>query len=295
VSTAEPSLAPDGLARAVTSPGLARDWNLPLVLGAVGCLLFVVASLAAPWLAPYGPEAINTLHRLQPAQAAHLLGTDEYGRDTLSRLLFGGRVSLLVSAIAVTIGSVGGAAVGMVAGYAGGRFDGLLMRLMDLLFSFPVILLAVLIMALLGSSLQNAMIAIGVIFIPGFARFTRSLTRSVMVEPYIAYAQSTGVPPLRILVRDVLPNVLPGLAVQATVAVGYAVMLESTLSFLGLGAQPPTPSWGNMIDAGRGYMGRAPLMVVAPVLAIFFVVLSTNMLGDGLQLKRDRQCAQGRT
>jgi ABC-type dipeptide/oligopeptide/nickel transport system permease subunit len=268
--------------------------SVPLALGMAGVTIFAVTAIFAPWIAPYDPETIDSARRLLSFQPDHWLGTDEYGRDTLSRIIFGGRVSLLVSAIAVGIGTVGGALVGMTAGFLGGRLDALLMRAMDLLFSFPAILLAVVIMGALGSNLENAMIAIGIIFIPGFARFARALTRSVMLEQYIAYARSTGVPARRIIAVDVLPNVMPGIAVQAMVAIGYAVTLEATLSFLGLGAQPPTPSWGNMIDAGRGFMGRAPLMVIAPVLAIFFVVLSTNLLGDGLQARREQRQLQER-
>jgi ABC-type dipeptide/oligopeptide/nickel transport system permease subunit len=282
--------------RLETEPAVRRgaDWNLALVLGAIGTTIFVVASLGASILAPYDPLATDTLARLQGATSAHWLGTDEIGRDTLSRLLYGGRLSLMVAAIAVGIGLVGGATIGMVAGYRPGRLDAFLMRAMDLLFSFPAILLAVVIVGALGSSITNAMIAIGIIFIPGFARYARSLTRQVMLEPYVAYAQSTGVPFGRILWRDVLPNVAPGLLVQAMVAVGYAVTLEATLSFLGLGAQPPTPSWGNMIDAGRGFMTRAPLMVIAPAGAILFAVLSANLLGEGLQLRNDKRQSGGR-
>lgn len=280
---------------ATSSPGSVRlRLNFPLVLGALVVFIFVAGSLLAPWIAPYDPEAIDASRRLLSMQPDHLLGTDEYGRDTLSRLIFGGRVSLLVSSIAVGIGLGGGAVIGMTAGYLGGRIDALLMRVMDLVFSFPAILLAVVIMGALGSNLQNAMIAIGIIFIPGFARFARALTRSVMLEQFIAYARSTGIPAWRTLAFDVLPNVLPGLAVQAMVGIGYAVTLEATLSFLGLGTQPPTPSWGNMIDAGRGFMGRAPLMVIAPVVAIFLVVLATNLLGDGLQTRRYQRNAERR-
>jgi ABC-type dipeptide/oligopeptide/nickel transport system permease subunit len=282
--------------RLETEPAVRRgaDWNLALVLGAIGTAIFVVASLGASIIAPYDPLATDTLARLQGGTAAHWLGTDEIGRDTFSRLLYGGRLSLLVAAIAVGIGLVGGATIGMIAGYRPGRVDAFLMRAMDLLFSFPAILLAVVIVGALGSSITNAMIAIGIIFIPGFARYARSLTRQVMLEPYVAYAQSTGVPFGRILWRDVLPNVAPGLLVQAMVAVGYAVTLEATLSFLGLGAQPPTPSWGNMIDAGRGFMTRAPLMVIAPAGAILFAVLSANLLGEGLQLRNDKRQSGGR-
>jgi peptide/nickel transport system permease protein len=270
------------------------DWNLALVLGTIGTVVFVVASLGASVFAPYDPFATDTLSRLQSATAAHWLGTDDIGRDTFSRLLYGGRLSIMVAAIAVGIGLVGGTTIGMVAGYRPGRLDAVLMRAMDLVFSFPAILLAVVIVGALGSSVTNAMIAIGIIFIPGFARYARSLTRTVMLEPYVAYAQSTGVPFARILWRDVLPNVAPGLLVQAMVAIGYAVTLEATLSFLGLGAQPPTASWGNMIDAGRGFMSRAPLMVIAPAAAILIAVLSANLLGEGLQLRNDKRQSGGR-
>ena len=276
---------------AIGSPDRRRRlgaWNVPLAIGAAGMTIFALCAVFAPWIAPYDPEAIDTSSRLMSFSAAHWLGTDEYGRDTLSRIIYGGRVSMYVSAIAGGVGTIGGALVGMTAGFVGGRVDAVLMRCMDLLFSFPAVLLAVVVTGALGSSLENAMIAIGIIFIPGFARFARALTRAVMLEPYIAYARSTGIPPWRTILVDVLPNVAPGLAVQAMVAIGYAVTLEATLSFLGLGAQPPTASWGNMIDAGRGFMGRSPLLVIAPVVAIFFVVLSTNLLGDGLQARRDR-------
>jgi peptide/nickel transport system permease protein len=277
------------------SPPTSRGgWNLALILGGIGTAIFVFASVAAPLLAPFDPITTDTSHRLQGPSATHLLGTDEIGRDTLSRLLHGGRLSIFVAAIAVGIGLVGGGMVGMAAGYRPGRLDSVLMRAMDLLFAFPAILLAVVMMAVLGSSTTNAMIAIGIIFIPGFARYARSLTRSVMLEQYIAYAQSTGVPYHRILLRDVLPNVAPGLIAQATVAIGYAVTLEATLGFLGLGAQPPTPSWGNMIDAGRGFMSRAPLMVIAPAIAILVAVLSTNLLGEGLRQRGDAQQSGGR-
>jgi len=277
----------------LASSGFGIQWNVPLAIGVIGVAAFLATALFAPWISPYDPEAIDTSSRLQSFNASHWLGTDEYGRDTLSRIIYGGRVSLFVAAIAVGIGTVVGALVGMTAGFVGGRVDAVLMRSMDLVFSFPAILLAVVITGALGSSLENAMIAIGIIFIPGFARFARSLTRSVMLEQFIAYARSTGIPAWRTILVDVLPNVAPGLAVQAMVAIGYAVTLEATLSFLGLGAQPPTPSWGNMIDAGRGFMGRAPLMVIAPVVAIFIVVLSTNLLGDGLQALRDKRQTKG--
>jgi ABC-type dipeptide/oligopeptide/nickel transport system permease subunit len=271
-----------------------RRINVPLALGIIGVTVVVVASLGASLFSPTDPLSMDSLSRLQGSTAAHLLGTDQLGRDTLTRLLYGGRLSILVSAIAVAIGLLAGGAIGMVAGYYGGLVDTVLMRCMDLLVSFPAILLAIVIMSALGTSIANAMVAIGIIFIPGFARYARSLTRSVMLEPFIAYARSTGIPLRRILLRDVLPNVAPGLLVQATVAMGYAITLEATLSFLGLGAQPPTPSWGNMIDAGRGFMARRPLMVIAPALAIVFAVVSANLLGEGLQMRADKRQSRGK-
>jgi peptide/nickel transport system permease protein len=271
-----------------------RRINAPLALGIIGVTVVVVASLGASLFSPTDPLSMDSLSRLQGSTAAHLLGTDQLGRDTLTRLLYGGRLSILVSAIAVAIGLLAGGAIGMVAGYYGGLVDTVLMRCMDLLVSFPAILLAIVIMSALGTSIANAMVAIGIIFIPGFARYARSLTRSVMLEPFIAYARSTGIPLRRILLRDILPNVAPGLLVQATVAMGYAITLEATLSFLGLGAQPPTPSWGNMIDAGRGFMARRPLMVIAPALAIVFAVVSANLLGEGLQMRADKRQSRGK-
>lgn len=269
--------------------GRRKTRNLALMLGGIGTAIFIVTALAAGWLAPHSPTATDTNASLLSFDGNHWLGTDEYGRDTLARVLFAGRISLLVATIAVGIGLVGGTAIGLVSGYRGGRLDGILMRLMDLVFSFPAILLAIVVMAVLGTNIANAMIAIGIIFIPGFARLARSLTRAVVHEQFVAYARSTGVPVARILTREVLPNIAPGLMVQAAVAMGVAITLEAALSFLGLGAQPPTPSWGNMINAGRGFMSATPLMVIVPALAILFTVLSLNLLGEGLQTYFDRR------
>src|SRR5438128_919022 len=171
--------------------------NLPLLIGSIGTAAFVLSAVVAPWLAPFDPQTMAPASRFAAASASHLLGTDEYGRDTLSRLLYGGRISLVVALLAVGIGLGGGTIVGMIAGYRKGPVDNLLMRAMDLLFSFPAILLAIVMMAVLGSSITNAMVAIGIIFIPGFARRCRSLTRSVMLEQYVAYARATGVPVAR--------------------------------------------------------------------------------------------------
>jgi peptide/nickel transport system permease protein len=262
---------------------VSRSRNWALYLGTVGTSLFLITAFGAPLLAPYGRDKMDTRAPLVSFRSAHLLGTDQYGRDTLSRVLYAGQVSLVVAIIAVGIGLLGGTIVGLVAGYRGGRLDAVLMRLMDLLFSFPAILLAIIVMARLGSSMTNAMIAIGIIFIPGFARLSRSLTRGVRQEKFIEYARGTGIPVRRILVRDVLPNAIPSLLVQATVALGTAITLEAALSFLGLGAQPPTPSWGNMINAGRTFMSTSPLMVLGPGIAILVTVLSLNLLGDGVQ------------
>lgn len=272
-----------------TGVGYVGSRNWALTLGAFGTGVFVVTALAAPWLAPYSPTATDTDAALLSFDTAHLLGTDENGRDTLSRVIYAGRISLIVATIAVGIGLTSGTLIGLIAGYRGGRLDGLLMRLMDLVFSFPAILLAIVVMAVLGTNITNAMIAIGIIFAPGFARLARSLTRAVVHEHFVAYSRSTAVPLVRILGRDILPNIAPGLMVQAAVAMGTAITLEAALSFLGLGAQPPTPSWGNMINGGRGYMSITPLMVLVPATAILFTVLSLNLLGEGLQTRFDRR------
>src|SRR5262252_4575262 len=259
-----------------------RRWRL-LLIGGFLVALVLIAAVFANLVAPYSPYDLDVGSMLQGPSAAHWLGTDELGRDELSRAIFAARISVEVALVAVGVGLVGGTLIGIVAAYFGGLVDLALMRLMELLFSFPAILLAVVLMASLGTSILNAMLAIGIIFIPGFSRLARAATQGVLRQQYVEAARTVGMSDLRIVTREILPNVVTPLLVEAAVAFAYAVLLESALSFLGLGAQPPEPSWGNMLNAGRGFMAQAPWLSVVPGMALFLCVLGFNLLGDGLR------------
>ena len=226
---------------------------------------------------------------LQGPGATHWLGTDEIGRDILSRIIYGARISMQVAFIAAGIGLVFGAVIGVTAAYFGGIVDMILMRFMELLFSFPAILLAVVLMASLGTSVLNAMIAIGIVFIPGFSRLARAATEVVLREQYVESARAIGMSHARILLREIMPNIVAPLLVEAAVAFSYAILLESALSFLGLGAQPPEPTWGNMLNTGRGFMAQSAIMSIAPGMAIFLTVIGFNLVGDGLRDALDPQ------
>ncbi len=259
-----------------------RRYGLVAVTLPVVVLVFAVSALA-PLIAPYDPYALDVLVMLQGPSAAHPMGTDELGRDVLSRMIHASQVSITVGIVAVLIGSLGGTLVGILASYFGGVVDALLMRFMDIVFCFPAILLAVILMANLGTSVLNAMLAIGIIFIPGFARLTRAVAQTVQRQSFLEAAICLGVPGHRIITREILPNVIGPVVVEAAVAFSYAVLLESALSFLGLGAQPPEPSWGNMINTGRGFIDQAPWISLAPGAALFVTVFAFNLLGDGLR------------
>jgi len=254
-----------------------------LVIGSilVGCVVF--SAVFSDTISPYSPYDIDVTNRLRPPGPAHWLGTDEFGRDVFSRVVHAARISAKVATVAVSVGLVGGTVIGVTAGYFGGAVDLALMRFMELLFSFPAILLAIVLMAVLGTSILNAMVAIGIIFIPGFSRLARAATQEVLRQQYIEAAHTVGMSDLRILVREILPNVITPLLVEAMAAFAYAVLLESSLSFLGLGAQPPEPSWGNMLSTGRGFMDQAPWLGIVPGMAMFIAVLGFNLLGDGLR------------
>ena len=259
-----------------------RRWRLVL-LGGLLVGIILCAAIFAPWIAPYSPLELDVTQMLQGPSAAHWLGTDELGRDVLSRAIYAARVSMQVALLAVSVGLVGGTLIGMTAAYFGGIVEQILMRAMDLLFSFPAILLAVVLMASLGTSVLNAMVAIGIVFIPGFSRLARASTQAVLRQQYIEAARSIGMSDARIIFREILPNIMAPLMVEAAVAFAYAVLLESALSFLGLGAQPPDPSWGNMLSTGRGFMAQAPWLSIVPGMAMFICVLGFNLLGDGLR------------
>ncbi|MBL8669038.1 MAG: ABC transporter permease, partial [Alphaproteobacteria bacterium] len=233
--------------------------------------------------APHDPMATNFLAVRKPPSATYLLGTDEIGRDVLARILYGARASLLAGVVSVAIALAAGVPLGLLAGYAGGWIDGLLMRMVDAMLACPFLILAIALAAFLGPSLTNAMIAIGVAATPIFVRLTRAQVMAVKVEDYVEAARAVGNPPWRVAVRHVLPNALPPLIVQATLATAAAIIAEASLSFLGLGQQPPEPSWGSMLNVAKNYMEQAPWMAIWPGLAIFAAVLSFNLLGDGLR------------
>lgn len=254
-----------------------------IVVGSLLVGLILAASIFAGTSTGYSPYEMNINEKLRAPSIDHLLGTDEIGRDVLTRAMYAARMSVQVAAIAVSIGLFGGGVIGILAAYHGGLVDLVLMRFMELLFSFPAILLAVVLMASLGTTLINAMAAIGIIFIPGFSRLARATTQGVLRQPYIEAARTIGMSDARLILREILPNVVTPLVVEAMAAFGYAVLLESSLSFLGLGAQPPEPSWGNMLNTGRGFMVVAPWMSIVPGVAMFVGVLGFNLLGDGFR------------
>lgn len=257
-------------------------WRL-VIFGSVIIGIILICAIFAPWVAPYSPYDLDYMAMLQGPTATHWLGTDEVGRDTLSRVIYGARLSMQVAFIAAGIGLICGTLIGVTAAYFGGIVDLVLMRLMELLFSFPAILLAVVLMASLGTSVLNAMIAIGIVFIPGFSRLARAATEVVLREQYVESARALGMSHGRILFREIMPNIVAPLLVEAAVAFSYAILLESALSFLGLGAQPPEPTWGNMLNTGRGFMAQSAMMSIAPGMAIFITVLGFNLIGDGLR------------
>ena len=257
-------------------------WRL-VILGGVIISVILICAIFAPWIAPFSPYDLDYMAMLQGPGATHWLGTDEIGRDILSRIIYGARISMQVAFIAAGIGLVFGAVIGVTAAYFGGLVDMVLMRFMELLFSFPAILLAVVLMASLGTSVLNAMIAIGIVFIPGFSRLARAATEVVLREQYVESARAIGMSHVRILLREIMPNIVAPLLVEAAVAFSYAILLESALSFLGLGAQPPEPTWGNMLNTGRGFMAQSAIMSIAPGMAIFLTVIGFNLVGDGLR------------
>ena len=257
-------------------------WRL-VILGGVIISTILICAIFAPWIAPFSPYDLDYMAMLQGPGATHWLGTDEIGRDILSRIIYGARISMQVAFIAAGIGLVFGAVIGVTAAYFGGIVDMILMRFMELLFSFPAILLAVVLMASLGTSVLNAMIAIGIVFIPGFSRLARAATEVVLREQYVESARAIGMSHARILLREIMPNIVAPLLVEAAVAFSYAILLESALSFLGLGAQPPEPTWGNMLNTGRGFMAQSAIMSIAPGMAIFLTVIGFNLVGDGLR------------
>jgi len=246
-------------------------------------VFFVAIAIFAPWIAPYDPLGTSWSAIRKAPSAAHWFGTDELGRDVLSRVIYGARASLLAGVVSVSIALSLGVPIGLLAGYAGRWPDALISRMTDAMLATPFLILAIALAAFLGPSLTNAMIAIGISATPIFIRLTRAQVLAVKVEDYVEAARAVGNPHWRVAVRHILPNVVPPLIVQATLAIAAAVIAEASLSFLGLGQQPPAPSWGSMLNTAKNYVEHAPWMAVWPGASIFVLVLSFNLLGDGMR------------
>ena len=253
------------------------------MVGLVIMAAFVLTAALAPLLAPYDPLEQSLTDRREPPSSQNPLGLDDLGRDILSRVIFGARKSLQVGVLSVTMAIVVGTWIGATSGYLGGWVDSLVMRLMDIMLAFPALLLAIAIVTILGPGLLNMLYAIGIVSIPVYARIARASVLGVKVQDYVLAARSLGASPIRILTRHVLPNCLTPLIVQGTLGIGTAILDAAGLSFLGLGAQPPTPEWGAMLGQGRYAMFTAPHIVLFPGLAIVLTVLGFNLLGDGLR------------
>lgn len=250
-------------------------------------VLTAFAAVAGPWLVPFDPSAQDLPLRLTAPSAAHPLGLDELGRDILARLLIGARISLLVGVSVVGVSAVVGTAIGAVAGYVGGWLDDVIGRVMDVLLAFPGILLAIALVAVLGPSLTNVILALVVIGWVGYARLVRGQVLKVRELEYVQAARAVGAPVSRVIIRHVVPATLSAVTVQATLGMAGAIIAEASLSFLGLGVQPPTPSWGSMLDAGRAHLLDAPHLTLFPGIAIATLVLGLNFVGDALRDRLD--------
>jgi peptide/nickel transport system permease protein len=254
--------------------------------GAIGLTILAVtvaAVLIGPWAAPQNPEGLFPLARYKPPSAANWLGTDQYGRDILSRLLYGARATVSTAVMATALGTLAGAVIGTLSAFVGGRVDEAIMRTVDAVLSVPSLLFALLIVNLLGKSSLNALVAVGIAFAPGMARITRSAALTVRKQDYVNAAIARGESTRFIVLREMLPNVIAPIIVEMTIRISFAVMLFATLSFLGLGAQPPASEWGLMVSEARRYVHLSPWMIVWPSVAIAVVAIGFNLLGDGLR------------
>lgn len=267
----------------MSSNSLTRNSIVMTGLAIIGVYLAIML-VSAFWL-PFDPVSMDTDHILEAPSLAtgHLFGTDEFGRDILSRIMKGSTISLVISVAATLLGTLAGTFMGVWAGYLGGRWDNVLMRLADVLFSFPSLLLAIFVMAILGEKTFNVVIAIGIVYIPQFARISRGAILTIKSSEFIKAARSNGASAGFILRKHLLPNILVPLIVQVSLSLSVAILLESSLSFLGLGVQPPAPSWGNMLSGARKVMVLAPWTAIYPGIAIVLLVLGFNLLGDGLR------------
>ncbi len=253
------------------------------MIGLVILIITAVAAVIGPNIVAYKPDKMDFKVRFGAPSATHLFGTDDFGRDTFTRIVYGARVSLEVGIISVSLAATVGTLLGLLAGYGRRLTDEVIMRLMDVLYAFPAVLLAIAILAALGKGVGNAMIAIGIVYIPIFARITRGEVLSIRNEEFITAARSMGASDIRILLWHILPNILSPIIVETSLSLAFAILAEASLSFFGLGTQPPDPSWGRMLSEGRNFFRQSAWMGVFPGLAIMFVVMGFNFLGDGLR------------
>ena len=251
--------------------------------GAAILLALGAVAILAPWIAPYDPLWINLPDALLPPSSAHWLGTDQLGRDVLSRLMYGSRISLLIGFIAVGVAMLVGTTVGVLAGYFGGKVDAILMRVVDTMLAFPSIFLLLAVIAILEPNIFNIMVVIGLTGWMGVARLVRAEVLSLKEREFVLAARTVGCSPFRLMTRHLLPNAMAPVLVAATLGVGGAILTESVLSYLGLGVQPPTPSWGNILNEGRVALGVAWWLTLSPGLCILVTVLSFNLLGEGIR------------
>jgi peptide/nickel transport system permease protein len=247
----------------------------------IGCL--IVLGVIGPWISPYNPLLPDPVNRLKGPSTSHPFGTDSLGRDILSRVIYGSRISIIIGLIAVSISLIPGTLLGLLSGFYGKKVEEPIMRFMDIMLAFPAILLAIFITAILGPSLLNTMIAVGIVYIPHYARIVRSSVLSLKEQEFVQAVRSIGGGNFRILALHILPNTVPPIIVYGTLGMGTAVLQAAALGFLGLGAQPPTPEWGSMLSEGRQYIQMAPHVAAFPGMAIFSLVLGFNLFGDGLR------------
>ena len=266
--------------------------NKAALVGMTVVVLLVVVAVLAPVLAPYDPNQTNMTQRLKAPSSAHPLGTDNFGRDMLSRVIYGSRISLYVGFVAVGIGAIFGGILGAICGYYGGRLDNFIMRCMDVLLAIPQIILAIAIVGALGTSLLNLMIAVGISQLPRYARVVRASALTVRGQEFVEAAKAVGASDARIIIENILPNCMAPIIVQSTLGVAQAILSAAALSFLGLGIQPPTAEWGSMLSSGRQFLRQAPYLTFFPGLAISIVVLALNIFGDGLRDSLDPKLRQ---
>ncbi|SEB59339.1 peptide/nickel transport system permease protein [Paramicrobacterium humi] len=284
------AVLPATIAAEASETGTARiaSWRLLLgnpvtVASAIVLAVIVVVAVGGPWFAPYGANSIDVANALNGPSAAHWFGTDDLGRDVFSRVLIATRASLQIAVVSVAFAFIVGVFVGVVSGYRGGWLDTVLMRIVDVMFAFPVLLLALAIVAILAPGMATTMLAIGIVYTPIFARVARASALSVRVEPFVQASKTMGTGDWYILGRHILPNIAGPVIVQTSLSLAFAILSEAALSFLGLGIQPPAPSWGRMLFDAQGFLGQAWWMSIFPGAAIFVTVLAFNLLGDGLR------------